>query len=59
MRILNELKGIQEDIAKQHEWDADFIASIAIQKENNPDMKLSGKQFKVLNNLYEKYRHLL
>ena len=57
--MLDELKEIHDDIAKTNEWDASFIESVAIQKENTPDMKLSGKQFKIISSLYEKYRSLL
>ena len=53
MRMLEELKEKLDDI--DNEWEHDFVENIMTKKEEDPDYKLSGKQFSKLADIHTKY----
>ena len=55
MIMLDQLKEKLDDIADVDDWAFEFITDILIRKEENPDNKLTKKQFNKLVELHEKY----
>lgn len=56
MRMLDRLKEQLAEIEQDSEWEYNFVQDLIIRKEQNPDYKLSKKQFKKLSDISEKYR---
>ena len=52
MRILDDLKSAFDEIQPETEWEYNFVQDMAIKMEENPDFKLSKKQFAKLNDLH-------
>lgn len=55
MQMLDDLRDNLEEIERKDERAYNFITSILIQKEENPEKKLTAKQFKYLVDLHNKY----
>lgn len=55
MRMLDDLKSAFDEIQPETEWEYNFVQDMAIKMEENPDFKLSKKQFAKLNDLHQKY----
>lgn len=55
MRMLEDLKEAFEFSQPEDEWAYNFVQDMLIKKEENPDFKLSKKQFAKLNEIHQKY----
>ncbi len=55
MRMLDELKTRMHDIEIDNVNDFNFLQSIIIQREQYPDIQLSGKQFGYLISIHNRY----
>ena len=55
MRMLDDLKTVLDDIEASDEWAYNFVTDIMERKENDPDYKLSGKQFEKLNEVHRRF----
>lgn len=55
MRMLDALQSRLDEIEKKNDWAYRFVSDLLIRVEENPDYKLTGKQFKKLNEIYEEY----
>ena len=55
MRMLDDLKAVLDDIEASDEWAYNFVTDIMERKENDPDYKLSGKQFEKLNEIHRRF----
>lgn len=55
MKMLNDLVDILDELEGEYDFAFDFVTSIQIQKEENPDKKLSGAQWRVLIQLHDKH----
>lgn len=55
MRMLEDLKEAFENAQLESEWEYNFIQDMLIKTEENPEYKLSKKQFAKLNDLHMKY----
>ena len=53
--MLDDLQGVLEDIEASDDWAYNFVTDIAERKENDPDYKLTGKQFEKLNQIHQRY----
>ena len=56
MRMLDNLEDKLADIELDSEWEYNFVQDLITRKAQNPDYKLSKKQFKKLSDIHEKYR---
>lgn len=54
-RIYDDLRSVLDDIAKKDDWAHGFVSDILERREQNPDYKLSIKQFNKLNEIHQKY----
>ena len=48
MIMIDDLKTVLDDIEKKDDWTYRFVTDIATRLEENPDYKLTGKQFRKL-----------
>ena len=55
MRMIDDLKTAFDEIQPNDEWEYNFIQDIAIKLEENPEYKLSKKQFARVNEIHQKY----
>lgn len=55
MKLLEQLKDYMDEIEKDDSWAFGFVQSILIQKEEDPDKPLTGKQFTKLCEIHTKY----
>ena len=55
MRMLEALKNHLDEIEITNDWEFQFVTNILERRENNPNYRLSAKQFNTLNTIYEKY----
>lgn len=57
MIMLDKLKPRLDEIAADNEWEHDFIQGLIIKKEEDPEYKLTGKQFSKLSEINDKWRN--
>lgn len=55
MRMLDELKEVLDDIEKKDAWAHKFIQDISTQKEEEPEYKLTNRQFTKIQELHKKF----
>ena len=55
MRMLDDLRDELDEIERCNEWEFNFVTDIMQRKEENPDYKLSSKQFEILNRIHQQY----
>jgi len=55
MKLLDQLKDHMDEIERKDAWAFTFVENLLIQKEENPDKQLTGKQFTKLCEIHTKY----
>lgn len=50
-----DLRNVLDEIERSDDWAYRFVTDILERRENNPDYKLSPKQFKKLDEIHQKY----
>lgn len=55
MRILDNIKEVLDEIEQKDQRSFEFVEKIIIQKEEQPEKKLTKLQFKWLNDLHDRY----
>ena len=55
MIMLDDLKGVLDEIEKANEWEHGFVQDMLIRFEEDPDYKLINKQFKKLHDIHQRY----
>jgi len=54
--MLADLTEIMDEIESKNEWEYKFIESLQIRIEENPEYKLTNRQFNCLLKIHGKYR---
>ncbi len=55
MKLIDQLTEYMGEIERKDDWAFNFIESIKIKKEEDPNKKLTGAQFKKLCEIHTKY----
>lgn len=55
MRMVKDLVEVLDDIEREDDWAAQFVADIAERIDRNPGYKLSSKQFEKLNQIHQRF----
>lgn len=55
MAMLDDLMEIIDELEVKDDFAYSFITNLKIRKENNPDRQMSGKEFKTLVDVHNRY----
>lgn len=55
MRMLDDLREELDEIGATNDWEYNFVSDLLARTEDNPEYKLSPKQFECLNKIHQKY----
>ncbi len=55
MKMLDDLVDLLDELEGESDFAFEFVTSIKIQKDENPDKKLSGAQWRVLIQLHDRF----